>query len=247
MKHCGQRLLPLLFILLSVVTTQAAGLPLHDQTAKVYRDYPAYIEPPTCEAPCADKKTAAGSGGQPYLAVWGGLGALADDDLDFQAAKLDASYKHGYAAGAALGYDFGAWRLEVDGSYRHNNIETLELAGFELAEDGSVEIEALILNGYYDWENSSSATPYLGVGAGWARVSLDGVKAFNIPLVDDDDSVWAAQAAAGLRFDLTRNLALDLGYRYLMTDDLELKSSLGRKVETGIRHHAVILGLQLKF
>ena len=49
-----------------------------------------------------------------------GVMKLEDSDFDIAGAKNVASLdsKYGYDGGIAIGYDFGAFRLETEGSYR---------------------------------------------------------------------------------------------------------------------------------
>ncbi|HTQ52749.1 MAG TPA: outer membrane beta-barrel protein [Candidatus Acidoferrales bacterium] len=65
--------------------------------------------------------------------------------------------------------------------------------------------------------------PYAGAGVGGADVVFDtdqfGPNLNNFVTGGASDVVLAGQAFAGLRFRLTRNLSLDLGYKFFATDD----------------------------
>ena len=97
----------------------------------------------------------------------------------------------GILAGAALGYRWGNFRLEgeyffsginydsKDGSVTiadEDAIQRLkreqELAVVE-AELDDILSHSLFANAYYDFQSASRFTPYIGVGAGFSRVSLD--------------------------------------------------------------------------
>jgi opacity protein-like surface antigen len=65
--------------------------------------------------------------------------------------------------------------------------------------------------------------PYAGAGAGGADVVFDtdqfGPTPGNFVTGSENDVVFAGQAFAGLRFQLSRNFSLDLGYKFFATDD----------------------------
>ena len=85
-----------------------------------------------------------------------------------------------------------------------------------------------MVNGYADLGSWYGFTPYVGAGVGFARNTLSGLTdtAFNTLAGGSmsssagyagDHSKWnfAWALMAGLSFDVTQNLKLDLGYRYL--------------------------------
>ena len=223
------------------------------KTVKVYRDYPGYVESPVCENPrFADEGSGTDSdeaSGHFYLGAWLGLNVLSSADLSFEFSRdLDAEYDHGYAGGAVLGYDYGALRFDFEGSYRNNSFDTVKRGDDSLSGvDGDFELATALLNLYYDFESGSPTTPYIGVGLGWAEVSLDTLEAGQVLLVDDEDEVAAAQLAAGCQFALSPAMSLDVGYRFLATEDPEMTSTVGEKIETEVRSHLVLVGLTYTF
>ena len=61
----------------------------------------------------------------------------------------------------------------------------------------------------------------------------------------------AYQGMVGVAFDLTEQLALDIGYRYFVADDLELEG-LGPNLtaasfDASYEHQAITLGLRYQF
>jgi opacity protein-like surface antigen len=247
MKVLSQVLFILLAALMFVTPVLAEEATQPIQSAKVYRDYPGYMTPPTCEIPECETADKSLLGGRFYLSGWGGLSGQSSDTLDFQTFKYDVDYKNGYALGAAAGYDFGPARLEVEYSYRNNDINKLEIMNVEVNDSGNMEIEAFMINGYYDFNTYDIATPYLVIGGGWADVTMDGVKANGVTIVDDDDNVWAAQIGAGVQVAINKHLAVDIGYRFFVTDDPEFKAPDGTKVETDVKNHVGMIGLTFKF
>lgn len=76
--------------------------------------------------------------------------------------------------------------------------------------------EAFMFNAYYDIETNSPITPYVGAGLGFSRLKAS-EKWNDYP--EDNDSIkhtnFAWQIGAGVAYNINRNLALDLGYRYM--------------------------------
>jgi opacity protein-like surface antigen len=156
-----------------------------------------------------------------YLTLWAGTAAHHDTEIDVNNSRI--TFDTGLAGGAAVGYDFGAARLEVEGSYRHNNADE---------GDADLEVTTLMANVYADFETDGSATPYLGVGVGVADVDLE----------DEDDQVLAGQVAAGMLFAVTEKVAIDLGYRYMVADAPDI---VGNDKE--LQQHTALIGVQIKF
>jgi opacity protein-like surface antigen len=233
------------------------------EVAKVYRDYPGYINPAVCDNPNLDNNSTqpaapdATSGETPpadnrnpacepapyalrsddpvgifYLTPWAAVVATSDADLDYAGGSSDVTFDTGYGAGLAAGYDFGPARLEIEGSYRRNKADQIEQGNASFDADGDLEVRALLVNAYADFATGGMVTPYLGAGIGYAEVEVE----------DHDDEVFAGQVGAGVLFALTPAIAVDLGYRFMMTDDPEIQD-----VEFEVRQHSASLGLQLRF
>ena len=157
----------------------------------------------------------------PYLTLWAGMAAHHDTEIDVDNSRI--TFDTGLAGGAAAGYDFGPARLEIEGSYRHNNADE---------GDADLDVTTLMANVYADFETDGPATPYLGVGVGVANVDLE----------DEDDQVLAGQVAAGMLFAVTEKVAIDLGYRYMVADAPDI---VGNDKE--LQQHTALIGVQIKF
>lgn len=95
-----------------------------------------------------------------------------------------------FAGSVSVGYDLGRLRLELEHLNRHQNGQTVPLrtAGGNVALAGKgnewspvdpptesvsdFSSREFFVNAYWDFENDSSWTPWVGIGAGWARTSL---------------------------------------------------------------------------
>ena len=140
-------------------------------------------------------------------------------------------------AGVGVGYQFNNWfRADVTGEYRTSQrFQAIEsytnVPGFRGYDtyNGSVQSSVVLANGYVDFGHWHGWTPYLGAGVGGAftRVaSLTDVGAgatdpFGTgngglgfaPTKSSANLAWALMA--GVSFDVTNNLKLDISYRYL--------------------------------
>jgi opacity protein-like surface antigen len=139
-----------------------------------------------------------------------------------------------------VGYQFNNWfRVDVTGEYRGgSNFQSLyELYDFgntgtgptQLADfyRGDISSWVGLVNGYVDLGTWNCITPYVGAGVGVARNTLSGmtdqgevtIGGFTGPsggyFSDGSKFNFAWAVMAGLDFDVTQNLKLELGYRYL--------------------------------
>ena len=164
--------------------------------------------------------------------------------------------------GGTGGFDFGVVRLEGEISYKHGEISSVSSqdvvtgATSQIVDtDGSLGALAMMFNGFFDLHNASPVTPYFGGGIGFAALHLTDTFGTNISGVaptrglvyaDDDDTVFAYQAGAGLEIALTRQLSLDLGYRYFATSEAHFNST---PITTNMKFesHNGAVGLRMKF
>ncbi|MGJ8687609.1 MAG: OmpA family protein, partial [Spongiibacteraceae bacterium] len=103
--------------------------------------------------------------------------------------------------------------------------------------DSSLEIESLMGNLWFDFNPGEQLRPYVGFGLGLANASLSEL---------EQEEVLIGQLGAGATYYLTHRLALDAGYRYTMSEDLEFTSG-SAKFETEYSAHSVMLGLRYGF
>jgi opacity protein-like surface antigen len=196
----------------------------------------------------------------PYFSVHVGGTWLQDADIDFDdptEPDAEVEFDNGFNVGGAFGYDYGLARLEIELAHRENDVDTINTVNGAFKGDGDFSATSLMLNGYWDFETGSPVVPYLGGGIGFANVSANNVKVFDVngvnSFVDDDDNVFAYQLAAGIAFDINPALTLDLGYRFFDTSDPDLKADPllvdppFNRFETEFDSHNVSLGLRMNF
>lgn len=160
----------------------------------------------------------------------------------------------GLNIGGTGGYDFGYMRLEGEMSYKYaemSNITTAEGVRFGNPDGGSIGVFAMMANAFVDLHNSGPITPYFGGGVGFANLYLSGdfgdVTAngtFFYP--EDDDTVFAYQAGAGLGIALNRRLTLDIGYRYFGTARATFSNGFDSASLKYESHNAAV-GVRVKF
>lgn len=172
---------------------------------------------------------------------------------------------NGIGVYAALGYDWGNnWRTEVEFSYRDNSIDQIDPdgAGFSGWPAGTINGDyttlALMGNLIYDFNNDSSFTPYLGIGAGLGIVDPDIVGFVNpgaptSPMTIAYGSTkagFAYQGIAGIAVDLAQDLKLDLSYRYFETLKEEFSGTVNgspARIDVGNASHSLFAGLRWNF
>ena len=187
-----------------------------------------------------------------------GVGGVFNTDGDVNvggAAGVTGEVKTdtGYSLSLALGYApattmtfFQNTRWELEYTYRKNDLNSV--GGVALS--GEISSNSGFFNLYYDFNNTSKWTPYIGAGVGMTNVEGN-----YGAIVDFDDNVAAWQLMAGLAFapETLPNTAWGLGYRYHDTfDDVKFTTPTGTPA-AGIAssyeysNHSVELGARFRF
>jgi len=182
----------------------------------------------------------------PYLSANVGLAMLSDSDVTDPAipVAIELSYDTGWKLGAALGYRLSNFRVEGEVSYQKNDIDETKVMGMSFDSTGDVSGVALLVNGYYDFTNSTAFTPYISAGLGYAKVEVNdyNIVGSNISDSNEDDSVFAYQFGAGVGYSVNENVTIDLKYRYFSTSDPKFDT-----LEVEVASHDIILGLRYNF
>lgn len=174
--------------------------------------------------------------------------------------------------GLGVGYQFtDMLRADVTARYAEPSLDTAPffLPGcgvFCFGRDGTDAREWEVLaNAYVDLGTFAGFTPYAGGSLGAVHLSYEdpalalcGAGACaTIPGSDRDGWRFAYALSAGVAYDVTEDVALDLGYRYLDADGdgATRFDGLGAAApgagllvsDDGFRRHALRLGLRYKF
>jgi len=200
-----------------------------------------------------------------YVGVGAGVNIRQDQRWSFTGPKghADVSFDTAPTGDIYIGYDFGAIRADLEGSFRQNDIGTTKLSydSFRLnrfvtvpgANDVKVDVKGhersigLMANVYYDFEFGSPFVPYVGGGIGvgfnnWKVKAKDANVDF-----DYDSPLFAYQGIAGVSYYITPKLAANLEYRYFGETDASFTSG-GTKVKLDApANHTILVGVKYVF
>lgn len=213
------------------------------------------------QAQASDYAPAAESGGW-YVSVFGGLAFSASDPEGnyFGSTTYSFDVDTGFIVGAAVGSTLWSENVrgEVEVSYLNQDV-----SGFDSVSDGyfsggdadgDIGQWYLLANLWYDWHTDTGFTPYFGggIGVGWANpnVDLEAPGGF-VANFDEGTIGFAGQLGAGVKWEFTDSVALDIGYRFkvLAATDFEISDSQECCNITSVDfyNHIVQVGLTVGF
>jgi len=183
-----------------------------------------------------------------YLGLQGGINNMDDTESNGAEGEMDS----GYSISGIVGYDFGYVRVEGEVAYRENDIDKITILGNNTVSSGDVTSTAFMLNAYLDIENRTPFTPYIGAGIGFNYVEDNGTAIYGSSTTvryDDSDTVLAYQLAAGVAWDVTKSIVLDLSYKYLNAEDVKVAgtSNWGVTLDGEIDYESQSLMIGLKW
>ncbi|EFN7266908.1 porin family protein [Escherichia coli] len=213
-----------------------------------------------------------------YLTGKAGASVMSLSDQRFLSGDEEetSKYKGGddhdtvFSGGIAAGYDFYPQlsipvRTELEFYARGKADTTYNLykdhAGHSDLKN-EVSVNSLMLNAYYDFRNDSAFTPWVSAGIGYARIHQESTGSgswdygygervrYSISRSGSADN-FAWSIGAGVRYDVTPDIALDLSYRYLDAgkSSLYYKDTEGDKYksEVDVKSHDILLGVTYNF
>jgi opacity protein-like surface antigen len=214
--------------------TLAIGLALAiSQTAAVYAA-DLGLPPPPLPEPCV------GCGGPWYFKGYIGMtnpdvGDIFAEEFDFNDFTVyHKDIKSSPLYGIGFGYDTGHYfRFDITGEYRGSAVffaEDSYPGGFDFGpgtNEYTADIESWVglFNTYVDLGTWLCVTPYIGGGVGFASIDVIGLKDVNVPNLgvayakDHTETNFAWALYAGLAYDVTPGVTIDLSYRYLDLGD----------------------------
>lgn len=174
---------------------------------------------------------------------------VADVDLTYHNKDVDETVYPNIAL--AVGFDFSKIskinaRAELEYTYKDKfkvtpKTDRLEITtpdfsdsiplpeGFPGLLVNELRSQSLMLNGYYDFKNTSKFTPYLGAGVGVTRIknkqSLNPEFFIESDSQSDTSNTFTWSANVGVAYQVTENVALDLGYRYVDAGEIEFNTN----------------------
>lgn len=172
-----------------------------------------------------------------------------------------ASFGHEVGGGASVmaGYDLGSLRLEAEGFATHNRLENVAVRNLALGAGpsfggvpvfdarGRVLFYGGMLGAYFDYENDSAFTPYIGASFGWGWAAVSGLEVAGISIRGSDkDDVPVGQIRAGFEVALNETTSLTIGAGYRQTlQDPRLKIA-GGTVDLGLKQLFGGIGFRVK-
>ncbi len=182
--------------------------------------------------------TSAAFAAGPYVGVSGGVAILHDNDVKVSGiGTATAAYETGYGFNIATGYAGENVRAEFEFGYKQADMEKLTGPGGSVTTQGvDVTVMSYMINGYYDFKNTTAVTPFIGVGVGVLNGELKdaGTKT--------TDTVFGYSLATGLAFKASENVNIDLTYRYVGAGSDFSKDGVSvaygsSNITAGIRYH----------
>ncbi|MBE0597018.1 MAG: porin family protein [Desulfuromonadales bacterium] len=189
-----------------------------------------------------------------YLGLHGGGVILEGVKNESREGDFNFEFDPGWLAGATIGYDLrdtypniGTGRVELEVAWRTNDLDKLEFLQPSIGASGETTVASVMLNTIGEYRENLPWLPYIGVGAGVARITLDNFTQGAYPLVDDEDTVFAYQFLAGFGYQVSSRVYLDLGYRYFALLDPTFTDVTGVKFDSEYATHNVTLGARFDF
>jgi OmpA-OmpF porin, OOP family len=191
-----------------------------------------------------------------YLRLEGGWNHLQDFEGNGSGTNLhfNSTHNEGYILGGAGGYKFGQLHLELELNYRNNSVDhikfgatgALPAGGANTSQNGAGRITSFseMVVGIYDlaWRPMPRLTPYIGLGIGYASLSMGGYGGANTNLSGDNDGVVALEPKLGLRYMISDSGALGLEYRFFEGLHPAFLDASGNKFTTSdYRSHSLLL------
>ncbi|GMQ76405.1 MAG: hypothetical protein BMS9Abin01_1682 [Gammaproteobacteria bacterium] len=180
-----------------------------------------------------------------YVAL--GTGGAWYEDLDLRGG-VAASMDTGFTVSGAFGRyidDIRVIRLEGEVLYTRSDVDNLGGA----QATGTLSNVGLMFNAYYDVRTGSSWTPYFGGGIGYSRVDFDKLTSGGVLVANDSSDAFSWQIKVGVAYEFSPSWAVNVGYRYYGTDNLDFDSPTGGAHVTseGSRISSAEVGLRLNF
>ncbi len=172
------------------------------QTAKVYRDYPGYFTPPTCENPLfsADKATS----GSTLTQIWNCPNAWTFTPmLGYHVIDGGLDIDNNVSLGLAVGYNLTAnWTIEAD--VRYTPTQT------DYAHGGNEDINIWAITGgvLYHFMPEQRMNPYMAIGAGGLVYDIDNTS--------HDDEDYMGFWGGGIKYAINNTTAFRVDLRHIL-------------------------------
>ncbi len=197
-----------------------------------------------------------------YVGINGGVTSGADSDISLTVTLEDlpepivgegeTSWDNGFWASAVVGYGVESIPVRMEGEVFYQSDDADESSAFGITGEIVDERSSygVLANLYFDFENNTIFTPFIGAGLGAALVDIE-------VLTDDfsslDSLVFAWHVGGGIALELSESLFIDVKYRYFMTEDItdtvannfDTGDFLSQEIENSM--HSILAGIRVEF
>ncbi len=185
-----------------------------------------------------------------YVSLFVGAAKTDDTYSTFYGTHYVGTFDTGYNLGLAVGRSLGdSFRAEIELS--NNRVTADYVTGWAVTfpASGSLSTAYLLGNMWYDLPTGFSVTPYIGGGIGAGYASSNTYFGFTRYGYGPGNLGFAYQLGAGVKFDASEDIALDLGYRYksILGIDYRDTDPLSVFEDPDIHTHVLQAGLTFKF
>ena len=189
----------------------------------------------------------------PYIGAFIGGNALMVAKGSDALGVFNVTLKPDMMGSAVFGWELapdnpvGEGRIELEYSRRSNQLDKVKFIEGSFQGDGDVTADSLLINFFGVYHDNKRWAPYFGVGIGVARMEASDLKVTGQSMASGSGTVLAYQLGTGIDYSLTKNLNLDLGYRFFSTVRPEFTEYNGSKLKMDYFSHSVIFGLRAGF
>lgn len=184
----------------------------------------------------------------PYASVKAVM-SFTDGKATFTEGDNEKNKLKNFGGDVAVGAKMGAVRAELAYTYLAKDDKTRK------DDDGSYKSEisgqSFMLNGYYDIENPTIFKPYVGAGVGMAKMKYRFTDTY--PAAPEDNETnsfsknkFAYSLMAGVGAEITKNVTLDVGYRYTDYGSFS-KTFEDGKLKFDTKAHQILAGVRYSF
>lgn len=164
----------------------------------------------------------------------------------------------GWNLGGAIGTRFlEHFRIEANVGYRENKVENIAIQAGADEGNGKLSMIHALTNVYAEYDFEVGVVPYFGLGVGWGRVEVDAGNKAGTFDIDSDDHAFLWNVMGGVSVPFSEVTTFSVGYRYLMTEDLNFRSEIqldplpagrsARQVDSEYDAHELVFGLRYSF
>jgi opacity protein-like surface antigen len=178
-------------------------------------------------------------------------------DVDFTSTSASYSnHETQFTGSIGVGYHFTDWlRADLNLGYLPGNRVNLSYNDGTIDAAGRIENSAWygMANAYVDLGTYVGFTPYIGAGAGVLRSEPKASAQYTdangtlSASYHSPNYSFAYALDAGLSYQMSRNVSLDLGYQYLSAPDAKVAAfddTDGFRIKKGIHYHQIRVGLR---